>query len=149
MADYTLVNVKDVDDMAPQFGMAPNLEARFAGGALGLEKSGVSYQKLAPNFRVPFGHKHKAQEELYVVVAGSGKLKLDDEVIDVQQWDLIRVASDTMRAFEAGPDGAEILAFGAPNTGSPREDVEMVPGWWSDRASRPGPKQTSASDARG
>jgi uncharacterized cupin superfamily protein len=132
MADYTLVNMKDVDDMAPQFGMAPNLEARFAGGALGLEKSGVSYQKLAPNFRVPFGHKHKAQEELYVVVAGSGKLRLDDEVIDVQQWDLIRVASDTMRAFEAGPDGAEILAFGAPNTGSPREDVEMVPGWWSD-----------------
>jgi uncharacterized cupin superfamily protein len=132
MADYTLVNVKDVDDMATQFGMAPNLEARFAGGALGLEKSGVSYQKLAPNFRVPFGHKHKAQEELYVVVAGSGKLKLDDDVIDVRQWDLIRVPSDTMRAFEAGPDGAEILAFGAPNTGSPRDDVEMVPGWWSD-----------------
>jgi len=132
MADYTLVNVKDVDDMATQFGMAPNLEARFAGGALGLEKSGVSYQKLAPSFRVPFGHKHKTQEELYVVVAGSGKLKLDDEVIDVRQWDLIRVPSDTMRAFEAGPDGAEILAFGAPNTGSPRDDVEMVPGWWSD-----------------
>jgi uncharacterized cupin superfamily protein len=132
MAEYTHVNMKDIEDMAPQFGFAPNLEARFAGGALGLEKSGLSYQRLAPNFRMPFGHKHKTQEEVYVIVAGGGRVKLDDEIVDVREWDVLRVPSDTVRAFEAGPEGVEILAIGAPNTGSPREDVEMEPGWWSD-----------------
>ncbi|MGH2978917.1 MAG: hypothetical protein ACRDLQ_04685 [Solirubrobacterales bacterium] len=132
MAGHTIVNLKDVEDMAPKFGFAPSLEARFAGGALGLEKSGVSYQRLAPNFRMPFGHRHKAQEEVYVIVGGGGRLKLDDEVVDVKRWDVVRVPSDTMRAFEAGPEGAELLAFGAPNTGPPAEDAEMVPGWWSD-----------------
>jgi uncharacterized cupin superfamily protein len=132
MAGHTIVNLKEVEDMAPKFGFAPNLEARFATGALGLEKSGVSYQRLAPNFRMPFGHRHKAQEELYVLVSGSGRVKLDDEVVEVKQWDMVRVPGKTMRAFEAGPDGAELLAFGAPNTGPPQEDAEMVPGWWSD-----------------
>jgi mannose-6-phosphate isomerase-like protein (cupin superfamily) len=133
VAAHTIVNLKEVEDMAPKFGMAPGLETRFATVPLGLEKSGFSYQKLAPNFRMPFGHKHKTQEEVYVVLSGSGRVKLDQEVADVKQWDVIRVPSETMRAFEAGQDGAEILAFGAPHRGpSPAEDVEMVPGWWSD-----------------
>ena len=133
MAAHTIVNLKDVEDMAPRFGFAPDFEARFPSNELGLEKSALSYQRLAPGCRVPFGHRHKQQEEVYVILSGSGRVKLDDEVVDVREWDLVRVPSETMRAFEAGPDGAELLAFGAPRTGdSPREDAEMQPGWWSD-----------------
>ena len=131
MAEHTIVNLKDVEDAAPKFGFAPDLEARFASGALGLENSGLSYQRFAPNYRLPFGHKHKAQEEVYVFVGGSGRMKLDDEVVDVKQWDVVRIQSPTMRGLEAGPDGLELVAFGAPNTGAVDEDVEMVPGWWS------------------
>jgi mannose-6-phosphate isomerase-like protein (cupin superfamily) len=133
MAEHTIVNLKEVEDQAPNFGLAPNLEARFASEPLELEKSGISYQRLAPNFRVPFGHKHKQQEELYVLVSGSAKVKLDDEIVDLKHWDAVRVPGEKMRCFEAGPEGAEILAFGAPNTGNPREDIdEMVPNWWTD-----------------
>jgi Cupin domain len=127
MADYTVVNLKDVDDMAPKFGFAPDLEARFANDALELEQSGVSYQRLAPNFRVPFGHKHQEQEELYVLVEGSARLKLDDEVVELKKWDAVRIPPERMRCVEAGPDGAELLAFGAPSM----DDVEMTPGWWA------------------
>lgn len=132
MAGHTLVNLEDVEDMGPKFGYAPNLQARFAGAALGLEKSGLSFQRLAPNFRMPFGHRHKQQEEVYVVLGGSGRLKLDDEIVDVKQRDVVRVPGEVMRAFEAGPDGIEVLAFGAPNTGPPQEDAEMQPGWWGE-----------------
>ena len=130
MAGYTLVNLKEVEDQAPKFGFAPNLEARFASTPLELQKSGVSYQRLAPNFRAPFGHRHGVQEEVYVVVGGSGRLKLDDEVVDLKPWDAVRVPPETTRCFEAGPEGVEILAFGAPPTGL--QDAEMVPGWWAD-----------------
>ena len=79
---YTKVNLKeDVQDSAPSFGFAPDMEARFASGDLELEQSGAGYERLAPNFRVPFGHTHKGQEELYVVVAGSGRMKIDDEIV--------------------------------------------------------------------
>jgi mannose-6-phosphate isomerase-like protein (cupin superfamily) len=131
MAGYTIVNLKEVEDQAPKFGMAPNLEARFATVPLELRESGVSYQRLAPNFRLPFGHKHKSQEELYVLLSGSAKAKIDDEVVDLEPLDAVRVDNEQMRGFEAGPEGAEMLAFGAPNTGpSPADDVEMTPGWW-------------------
>ena len=130
MADYTLVNLKEVEDQAPKFGMSPHMEMRMARVALGLENSGVSYQRLAPNFRVPFGHKHKRQEEIYVVVGGSVRIKLEDEVLDLRQWDAVRVPKDTMRGFEAGPDGVEMIAIGAPNTGP--GDADTVQGWWSD-----------------
>jgi mannose-6-phosphate isomerase-like protein (cupin superfamily) len=134
VAGYTVVNLKeDVEDMAPKFGHAPNLEARFATRALELEKGGISYQRLAPDFRVPFGHRHKEQEELYVILSGSGRVKLDDEVVELKPFDAVRVPSEIMRCFEAGPDGAELLAFGAPNTGSsPGADAEMTPNWWTD-----------------
>jgi mannose-6-phosphate isomerase-like protein (cupin superfamily) len=133
MAGFTVVNLKEVEDQAPRFGVSPNLEAGFASVPLALEQSGVSYQRLAPNFRIPFGHKHKAQEELYVLVSGSARAKLDDEVIELKQWDAVRVPNETMRAFEAGAEGAELLAFGAPKAGtSPGDDAEMTPGWWKD-----------------
>jgi glyoxylase-like metal-dependent hydrolase (beta-lactamase superfamily II)/predicted ester cyclase/mannose-6-phosphate isomerase-like protein (cupin superfamily) len=133
MAAYTIANLKEIEDQAPRLGFAPNLEARFATVPLELRNSGLSYQRLAPSFRIPFGHTHKRQEELYLVVSGSARAKLDDEVVELRQWDALRVPSETMRALEGGPEGAEIIAFGAPNTGaSPADDVEMKPNWWSD-----------------
>jgi mannose-6-phosphate isomerase-like protein (cupin superfamily) len=130
MADYTLKNLKDVDDAAVGFGLSPGLEARFAREPLELENMGISYQRLAPDFRGPFGHRHKTQEEVYVILAGSGRIKLEDEVVEVRQWDAVRVPKDTTRAFEAGPEGLELLAIGAPNTGA--GDAEIEQDWWSD-----------------
>jgi uncharacterized cupin superfamily protein len=130
MADYTKVNLKEVEDQAPKFDLAPNIEMRMARVPLGMENSGMSYQRLAPNFRQPFGHRHKTQEEVYIVVAGSLRAKVEDEVLELKQWDALRVSKDTMRSFEGGPEGAELLAVGAPSTGPGDGDIE--PGWWSD-----------------
>jgi quercetin dioxygenase-like cupin family protein len=130
---YTKVNLKDdVQDSAPGFGFAPDMEARFASNDLELEQAGMGYERYAPNFRVPFGHTHKGQEEVYVVVSGSGRIKIDDEILDFKQWDAIRVPAGAWRNFEGGPDGAEIIAFGAPKMDDPRADSEMQPGWWAD-----------------
>jgi mannose-6-phosphate isomerase-like protein (cupin superfamily) len=130
MAAYTRVNLKsDVKDMAPEFGME-GMESRFARTNLDLENSGLSYFRLDGGFRTPFGHTHSEQEEVYVVLSGSARVAVDDEVVDLSQWDAIRIPSGTMRAMEAGSDGAEILAVGAPNTDN--KDVEMQPGWWPE-----------------
>lgn len=131
MAGYTKVNLKgDVDDQAPNFGLEGKIEARMARVPLELEHSGVSYQRIAPNFRIPFGHKHKTQEEIYVVVSGSLLAKLEDEVVELKPFDAIRVHKETMRGFEGGPEGAELIAIGAPHTGP--GDAETVHDWWSD-----------------
>jgi mannose-6-phosphate isomerase-like protein (cupin superfamily) len=127
---HTVVNLKEVENMAPKFGLSPGLESRFARVPLELEKSGLSYYRVAPDFRVPFGHTHSEQEELYVVLTGSARLKLDDEVLELNQWDAVRIPHGVMRAFEGGSEGAEILAFGAPS--NENRDVEMVQNWWSD-----------------
>src|SRR5918997_1179463 len=117
---YTKVNLKqDVKDSAPDFGLAPDLEARFGSRDLALEQSGMGYERLAPNFRVPFGHTHQGQEEVYVVVAGSGRMKIDDEIVDLKQWDAIRVPAGVWRCYEAGADGIEVIAFGAPKVDDP------------------------------
>ena len=129
MTDYTIKNMREVEDQAPKFGLAPNLESRFARASLRLERSGITHFKIAPNFRVPFGHSHSDQEEIYVVVSGGGRLKLDDEVLDLKQWDAVRIGPGTWRNLEGGPDGAEILAFGAAEDNS---DLEMKQGWWTD-----------------
>jgi mannose-6-phosphate isomerase-like protein (cupin superfamily) len=131
MANYTKLNLKqDVEDMAPKFELSPGLESRVARKPLELEQSGVSYYKIAPDFRTPFGHKHGEQEEVYIVVSGNARLKLDDEVIELGQWDAVRIPAQVMRGLQGGPDGAEVIAFGAPNTDN--KDAEMVPGWWSE-----------------
>ena len=131
MADYTLKNLKeDVEDSAVQFGLSPALESRFAREPLELQNSGVSYLRLAPGERVPWGHTHKQQEEVYVVVGGSGRIKLDDEIVDLRQWDAIRIAKETMRDVEAGADGIELILVGAPNAGS--GDAELEQEWWKD-----------------
>ena len=130
MSDYTHLNLKDVEDQAPKFGLSPDMEFRMARVPLELENAGVSYLRVGPNFRIPFGHTHKNQEEVYLVVSGGGRIKLGDDVRDLKQWDAVRVHKDTMRGFEAGPNGVELIAIGAPNTGP--GDAEMEQGWWAD-----------------
>jgi uncharacterized cupin superfamily protein len=128
MADYTVRNLKQIDDAAERFGLGDNLEARFARKPLELENFGISYQKLDPGFRIPFGHTHGTQEELYVVLAGGGRIKIDDDVVEIAQWDAVRVPAGAVRNLEAGPSGMEILAVGAPAT----DDTEMMQEWWAD-----------------
>jgi mannose-6-phosphate isomerase-like protein (cupin superfamily) len=129
MADYTKVNLKqDVEDMAVKFGFAPNMEARYARRPLGLENSGVSYFRLAPDFRQPFGHTHAEQEEIYVVISGSARLKAGDDIVELAQYDAIRLPGSTPRGMEAGPEGVEIIAVGAPNTDN--KDAEMLQDFW-------------------
>lgn len=125
---YTVMRLTDVKDSAQEFGVGEDMEARFAKDELDAERTGVSHHRLKPGKRQPFGHKHEQAEEIYVVLGGSGRMKLDDEVIEVEPLDAIRVAPTVTRAFEAGPGGIEVLVAGARHDG----DGEIVPGWWSD-----------------
>ena len=129
MANYTLLNLRtDIEDMAPQFGMGDGIEAHFARKPLGLEKSGVSYFKLGPGYKLPFGHSHSEQEEIYLVVSGTALLKLDDEELELGALDAVRIPVSVTRGMAAGPEGAEIVAFGAPDTDN--KDLDMVPGFY-------------------
>jgi mannose-6-phosphate isomerase-like protein (cupin superfamily) len=127
MSGYTKKNLRDVENQAPKFDMPPELEARFARTALGGETLGLSLLTLEPNFRMPFGHKHADQEEVYVVLRGSARVNVESEIVELGQWDAIRFDKDTMRAVESGPDGVEYLAFGA---GDDPGDAELVANWW-------------------
>jgi mannose-6-phosphate isomerase-like protein (cupin superfamily) len=129
MSSYTRTNLRQVEDQSTNFGMPAELQARFARTALEGRSLGVSLMTLAPGFRMPFGHKHSGQEEVYVVVRGSARIKVEDEVVELAQWDAIRIDEDTMRAVEAGSEGVEYVAFGA---GDDPRDADMVQGWWSD-----------------
>ena len=112
MTAPTIVNLKDVKDSAVDFGLSPDLEARFARDDLGCEQTGLSYQRLAPGAGHPFAHRHVGHEELYVVVGGAGRVVLDGEPRELRRWDVVRVPAETWRAFEAGDDGIELLAIG-------------------------------------
>ena len=127
-ADYKIVNIKELEDMAVKFGLSPNLEARFGRSATDAKQGGFSYQKLAANFRQPFGHRHEGQEEFYVVLGGSGRITLGHETHDLKPWDVVRVGPSVARGFEAGPNGLEFLAFGAGEKG----DAEMLESFWED-----------------
>ncbi len=127
-ASYTLKNLSDVKDSADAFGYGEIQEARFAGKDLEASDTGVALERIKPNQRTPFGHVHENAEEIYVVLAGSGRAKLDDEIVDLSALDALRVAPTVTRAFEAGPDGLELLAFGPRHEG----DGEIIQGWWSD-----------------
>jgi len=131
MPDYTVKNLRESEDMAPKFGLAPDMEARFPAGDLGLEATGVSLQRLAPNATQPFGHTHKTQEEVYLVLSGEGRVKLDDKIVELREWDAIRIGPNIMRAVSAGPDGIEFLAFGATSGTTARDDAETQAGWWN------------------
>ena len=130
MSDYTIVNLGDVENVAPKFQMPEGMDVRFPKRDLGCTTAGVGVEKLAAGVRIPFGHTHGSQEEIYVVAEGSGRVKLDDEIREVGRWDILRVGPKVMRNFEAGPDGMTVIAFGAP--GGQQNDAEMVPGWWSE-----------------
>ena len=125
---YTHTRLTDVKDSAPEFGLDAFQETRFAGEDVDARDTGFTLQRIRPNARPPFAHRHEAAEEVYVVIAGSGRMKLDDDVVSIERLDAIRVAPSVTRAFEAGPDGLEVLAFGPHHEG----DGEIVPGWWSD-----------------
>jgi mannose-6-phosphate isomerase-like protein (cupin superfamily) len=131
---WTRKNIKrDLEDIGSRFDGAPDLEFRAATKALALEESALSYQRVPPGVRFPYGHTHATQEEVYVVVRGSGRMKLDDEIVELAEWDAVRVPPGTWRGYEAGPEGLEILVVGAPNLGDdPRGDVEGRRGWWAD-----------------
>ena len=112
MSDYAIVNLLEMDDTVQ--GRLEGLEGRFSRKHLGSRDLGVSYWKYAPNLRNPVAHSHREQEEAYVVVGGSGRARLDDEIRDIRQWDVIRLAPEVLRSFEAGPDGLELIAIGGP-----------------------------------
>jgi mannose-6-phosphate isomerase-like protein (cupin superfamily) len=128
VSGFTLANLREVEDSAVAFGFSPALEARFARGALETAEVGISYQRLAPGARMPFGHRHGQQEEVYVVLGGGGKAAVDDEIVEVRPLDALRVAPEAARSFEAGPEGLELLAFGGGSGGV--QDAEIIPGWW-------------------
>ncbi|HTN22465.1 MAG TPA: cupin domain-containing protein [Solirubrobacteraceae bacterium] len=127
-ATYTIHKLTDTEDMAPRYGLDEQGEARFVTDDLAAEQTGVSLQRLKPGRRQAFGHRHDEAEEVYVVLSGSGRVKLDDEIAAVAAMDAIRVAPAVTRAFEAGPDGLEWLAFGPRRKG----DGEVLQGWWTD-----------------
>jgi mannose-6-phosphate isomerase-like protein (cupin superfamily) len=128
MSDYARVNLKEIEDSAADRG--PDVEARFGRKHLDSQHLGVSYFKYAPGYRSAMGHSHREQEEAYVVVSGSGRVRLDDEIVDLKQWDVVRVAPAVVRGFEGGPDGLEFIAIGSdrPEGG----DGVRVEEWWTD-----------------
>ena len=127
MSRFTHVNLGEVEDQAPKFGYGEYGEARFARGALDAASTGVSLQRLRPGARQAFAHRHKSAEEVYVVLAGSGRIRVDDEVLELRPLDAIRVAPECTRQMEAGADGLEVLAFGAAHEMS---DAELVRDFW-------------------
>jgi mannose-6-phosphate isomerase-like protein (cupin superfamily) len=131
---FTHTNIRnDPPDVGSNFNGAPGLEFRMATQALELENSGLTFQHIPPDYRFPYGHTHKTQEEVYLVVRGGGRMKVDEEIIELNEWDAVRVPPGSWRGYEAGPDGLDILVIGAPNLGDdPRGDVEGLRDWWSE-----------------
>lgn len=125
MSAYTIVNLHEIEGSS---NAESDVMARFGRSHLDSEHLGVSYFRYAPGYRSPLGHRHREQEEAYVVVGGSGRVKLDDEILDLKRWDVVRVAPATVRAFEGGPDGIELIAVGSdrPEGG----DGERIEDFW-------------------
>jgi quercetin dioxygenase-like cupin family protein len=130
MPSYTVVNLRELDDVVGE--RAPGIEGRFGRSKLDSRDLGVSLFSYAPSLRSPMAHSHREQEEAYVVVSGSGRALLDGELKELRQWDVLRVAPEVIRAFEAGPDGLELVAIGGPRPGD--GDGEMGAADWPDAA---------------
>jgi mannose-6-phosphate isomerase-like protein (cupin superfamily) len=127
MSAFTIKNLKEVEASSS----APaGLEARVAREYLDSRFLGVSYFRYEPGVRTPFGHSHAEQEEVYVVVAGSGRAKLDEQIVELRQWDMLRIAAGVVRALEGGPGGLELIAIGSGL--SEGEGGETVEGFWAD-----------------
>jgi quercetin dioxygenase-like cupin family protein len=130
MSSYTTVNLLEIEDSVGE--RAPGIEGRFGRKHLDSRDLGVSHFRYAPNLRSPVGHSHREQEEAYIVVAGSGRVLLGDELCELRQWDVVRVAPEVVRSFEAGPDGLDVIAVGGPR---PEDgDGVMGPANWPDAA---------------
>jgi quercetin dioxygenase-like cupin family protein len=129
MSTYKKLNFADVKDLAPDYGMSEMGEARFARGALGAERIGMAKYRVNPGQRLPFGHRHDQSEETYLVLAGAGRFRVEDDVFDVGPHDIVYCAPSAMRSWEAGPEGMELLAFGAHTEG---EDTQMEREFWTD-----------------
>jgi mannose-6-phosphate isomerase-like protein (cupin superfamily) len=128
MSDYTHTNLMELDDSAAGRGI--DLEARFSRKHINSDHLGVSYFRYGPDVKPSYGHRHGVQEEAYVVVSGSGQMRLEDEIIDLKQWDVVRVAPQVLRAIQAGTDGIELIVVGSDR---PEEgDGEMVSDFWTD-----------------
>jgi mannose-6-phosphate isomerase-like protein (cupin superfamily) len=123
---HTLINLDEIEDVAPGNGFGDRWEARVARAPLDAQQTGVSHFRLRPGKRSPFSHRHRNAEEIYVILAGAGRVKLDDDLFAVRARDAIRVAPGVARAFEAGPDGLEFLAVGPYHEG----DGEPVDDPW-------------------
>jgi mannose-6-phosphate isomerase-like protein (cupin superfamily) len=127
MSLYSIVNLKD--EVADSLGeRAPGIEGRFARTHLDSEHLGVSYLRFSAGVRSPSAHSHREQEEAYVVISGSGHIRLDDEIRELRCWDVVRVSPATVRAFEGGADGLELIAIGSdrPDGG---DGVFVDPAW--------------------
>jgi mannose-6-phosphate isomerase-like protein (cupin superfamily) len=124
---YTIFNIDEVEDSAAKFGFGEFQEARFPRGALDADSTGLAHFRIRPGKRQPFAHRHHSTEEIYVVLGGSGRVKLDDAIEEVGRLDAIRIGPGVARAFEAGPEGLELLVFG-PHSAEDRGD--MIQDYW-------------------
>lgn len=127
-AGYTKKNLRELEDVAPKGGVSENQEVRFAHGDLDAEQTGVSFQVVKPGKRHAFGHRHENAEEICVVLSGAGRVRLDDEIVEVEPLDAVRISPSVTRAFEADSSGLELLIFGPRHEG----DAEIVPDFWAD-----------------
>jgi quercetin dioxygenase-like cupin family protein len=125
---YTIRNLRDTEDSAPKFGLGELGEAHFPREELDVESLGLAYHVFKPGKRSAFGHRHEHAEEVYVVLSGGGRIRLDDETVEIGELDAIRVAPQITRAFEAGPDGLSVLVFGSRHAG----DGEILQDFWTD-----------------
>lgn len=126
MTDYKKINLRGLENMSVKYGHDKDMEARFATKSLGLKKSGLGIQKVMPNRTVPFKHRHKQQEEVFIFLSGMGKMHLDDETVEVGPMDAVRVSPEVLRTVQAGNEGLEMLIVGAPFL--EESDVEIVKG---------------------
>jgi uncharacterized cupin superfamily protein len=127
MSSYEKKNIADLTNAAEQFGLAPDLEARFGRKAFGMTRGGFSYQRMAPGLRSAFGHRHTDQEEIYVILSGSGRARLGDEEVPLETRDVLLVPPETWRAFEAGDEGLELLVCGFGEVGDSETDQDFWP----------------------
>jgi mannose-6-phosphate isomerase-like protein (cupin superfamily) len=128
VSDYTIKNLREVEDIAIKHGFSESQEARFPRPELGAETTGLAYHVVRPGKRQAFAHRHHEAEEVNVVLSGTGRVRLDDEVVEIGPMDAIRVAPHVTRAFEAGADGLELLVFGPHHD----RDAETVQDFWPD-----------------
>lgn len=124
---FDVKNLRQVEDLAAKAGFSETQEARFPREDLNAESIGLAYLVVRPGKQQPFAHRHEKAEEIYVVLSGSGRVKLDDEIVGLDTMDAIRVAPSVTRSFEAGREGLELLVFGPRHAG----DAETVKDFWA------------------